>query len=229
MDGADELLRNLPKSEVKGDIEYHAKRFQEGTREWIFKRLDDCLNDRSSPNRVMVISGSAGMGKSVISAVICKRMKEAGRLAGSHFCQHNNVRYSKPQLMLQSLACHLSHTLPDYKNSLVEQLSRNVGMELNSMGVEELFSLLFKDPLSTLTDPERSILMLIDGLDESEYQGRNELLDVIKNQFSRLPQWIRFVVTTRSEYNIADSLKHLQPIHLHGNREENFGFSLKCG
>jgi len=63
MDGADELLRNLAKSEFKGDIEYHAKRFQEGTREWIFKRTDDWLDDRFSPNRVMVISGSAGMGK----------------------------------------------------------------------------------------------------------------------------------------------------------------------
>ena len=222
MDGADELLRNLAKSEFKGDIEYHAKRFQEGTREWIFKRVDDWLDDRSSPNRVMVISGSAGMGKSVISAVTCKRMQEAGRLAGSHFCQHNNVRYRKPQLMLQSLACHLSLTLPEYKKSLVEQLSRNLGpVELNSMGVEELFALLFKEPLNIVKDPGRNVLMVIDGLDESEYQGRNELLDVIANQFSKLPQWIRFFVTTRTEINIADSLKHLQPIHLYGNQEEN--------
>jgi len=222
VDGADELLRNLAKSEFKGDIEYHAKRFQEGTREWVFKRVDDWLDDRSSPNRVMVISGSAGMGKSVISAITCKRMQEAGRLSGSHFCQHNNVRYRKPQLMLQSLACHLSRALPEYKKSLVEQLSRNLGpVDLNNMGVEDLFALLFKEPLNIVEDPGRNTLMVIDGLDESEYQGRNELLDVIANQFSRLPQWIRFFVTTRSEINIADSLKHLQPIHLDENQEEN--------
>ncbi|XP_078383739.1 uncharacterized protein LOC144666217 [Oculina patagonica] len=222
MDRAEELLRNLAMSEFKGDIEYHAKRFQEGTREWIFKRVDDWLDDRSSPNRVMVISGAAGMGKSVISAVICKRMQNAGRLSGSHFCQDNNVRYRKPQLMLQSLACHLSHALPEYKNALVEQLSRNLGpVELNNMGVEELFALLFKEPLSTIPEPGRNILMVIDGLDESEYQGRNELLDVIANQFCKLPQWIRFFVTTRLEINIADSLKHLQPIKLEENQEEN--------
>ncbi|KAL9961945.1 hypothetical protein ACROYT_G030989 [Oculina patagonica] len=167
MDRAEELLRNLAKSEFKGDIEYHAQRFQEGTREWIFKRVDDWLDDRSSPNRVMVISGAAGMGKSVISAVICKRMENAGRLSGSHFCQHNIRRYRNPQLMLQSLACHLSHALPEYKNALVEQLSRNLGpVELNNMGVEELFALLLKEPLSTITDPGRNILMVIDGLDE---------------------------------------------------------------
>ena len=221
MEKGEELVRNLTKFDFKGDIEYHGKRFQEGTREWIFKRIDDWLDDRSS-NRVMVISGSPGMGKSVVSAVICKRMQDAGRLSGSHFCQHNNVRYRKPQLMLQSLASHLSYTLPQYKKALVEQLSRNLGMELNCMGVEELFGLLFKEPLSTVNDPGRNILMVIDGLDESEYQGRNELLDVIANQFSRLPQWIRLFVTTRSEINIAHSLKHLQPIYLDENQEENF-------
>ena len=216
------MLRNLAKSEFKGDIEYHAQRFQDGTREWIFKRVDDWLDERTSQNRVMVISGNAGMGKSVISAETSKRMQEAGRLSGSHFCQHNNVRYRNPRLMLQSLACHLSHTLPEYKKFLVEQLSRNLGPEeLNSMGVEDLFALLFKEPLNNVKDPGRNILMVIDGLDESEYQGRNELLDVIANQFSRLPQWIRFFVTTRSEINIADSLKHLQPTYLDENQEEN--------
>ena len=222
MDRADDLLRNLAKSEFKGDIEYHAQRFQDGTREWIFKKVDDWLDDNSSRNRVMVISGAAGMGKSVISAVICRRMQVAGRLSGSHFCQHNNVRYRNPRLMLQSLACHLSHALPEYKIALLEQLSRNLGpIELNSMGVEELFALLFKEPLSTVNDPERNILMVIDALDESECQGRNELLDVIANQFCKLPRWIRFFVTTRTEINIAESLKHLQPIQLEENQEEN--------
>ena len=169
----------------------------------------------------MVISGNAGMGKSVVSAVICKRMQEAGRLSGSHFCQFNNVRYSKPQLMIQSLACHLSHALPEYKRALVEQLSRNLGTDLNNMGVEELFALLFKEPLSAVGDPGRNMLMVIDGLDESEYQGRNELLDVIANQFCKLPIWIRFLVTTRPALNIAEKLKQLKPLKLKSNDAEN--------
>ena len=99
-DSSDEVLRNLTKSEFSGDIEYYVQRFQEGTREWVFDRVQNWLDDRSSQNRAMVISGNAGMGKSVISAVICKRMQEAGRLSGGHFCQYNSVRYCKPQLMI---------------------------------------------------------------------------------------------------------------------------------
>ena len=222
-DRSDEVLRSLTKSEFRGDIEYYVERFQEGTREWVFDRVQSWLVDRSSQNRVMVISGNAGMGKSVISAVICKRMQEATRLSGSHFCQYKNVRFSKPQLMIQSLACHLSHALPEYKQVLVKQLSRNMGEDLNNMGVEELFALLFKEPLSSVSDPGRNMLMVIDGLDESEYKGRNELLDVIANQFCKLPIWIRFLVTTRPALNIAEKLKHLKQLKLESNDEENIG------
>ena len=218
---ADEVLRTLVKSEFKGDIEFHANKFQEGTREWIFKSIEDWLDDRASPHRVMVISGNPGMGKTVISAVVSQRMQKAGRLSGSHFCQHDDSRYRDPRLMLQSLACHLCQAMPSYKDALVEQLSRNLGKDLNNMGVKELFTLLFKEPLSTVQDPGRNILMVIDGLDESEYQGRNELLDVISNHFSMLPVWIRILITTRPEKNVTEALRHLKPIELEQKQEEN--------
>ena len=215
------VLQNLAKSEFKGDIEYLVGRYQEGTREWVFNDVENWLDNRNSESRVMVISGNAGMGKSVISAVICKRMQEDGRLAGSHFCQHNNARYRNPQLMLQSLACHLYHALPEYEDALVEQLSRNLGKDLNNMGVEELFALLFKEPLSTVADPGKNMLMVIDGLDESDYKECNELLDVLANHLCKLPCWIRFLCTTRPERNIAEALKHLKPFQLESNDDKN--------
>ena len=226
-DEEEQVLQNLAKSEFKGDIEYLVERYQEGTRQWVFNEVENWLDDVNSQNRMMVISSNAGMGKSVISAVICKRMQEEGRLSGSHFCQHNNARYRNPQLMLQSLACHLYHALPEYKQALVKQLSRNTGKDLNNMGVEELFALLFKEPLSTVADPERNMLMVIDGLDESDYQGRNELLDVLANQLIKLPCWIRFLCTTRPEKNIAEALKHLKPFQLESNDDKNME-DIKC-
>ena len=217
----DEVLRNLVKSEFKGDIELYVQLFQEDTREWVFSKVKNWLDDRNSQNRVMVICGNAGMGKSVISAVVCQRMQKDCRLCGSHFIQHNNVRYRKPQLMLQSLACHMCHALPEFKLALVEQLTRNTGKDLNDMGVEELFAFLFKEPLSSVEDPGRNMLIVIDGLDESEYHDRNELLEVIADHFCKLPTWIRFLVTSRPERNIAKILRHLQPFQLEAEDEQN--------
>lgn len=218
---SDGILQNLARLDFKGDIKNYVQRFRADTREWAFNSVQNWLDDRSSPNRVMLIEGNAGMGKSVMAAVICQRMQDAGKLLGNHFCQHNNARYRNPQLMLQSLACHLSHTLPEYKQALGEHLSRNLGTDLNNMDVEELFALLFKEPLSTLSDPESNMLMVIDGLDESEYQGRNQLLDVIANQFCKLPSWFRFLVTTRPATNIKEKLKHLKPFQLEPEDEKN--------
>ena len=217
----EETLQNLAKCDFKADIQCYVGRFQEGTREWVFDEFENWFNDKKSQNRAMVICGNAGMGKSVISAVVCQRMQEAGRLSGCHFIQHNNVRYRKPQLMLQSLACQMCSVLPEFKLALVDQLRRNTGNDLNDMGVEELFALLFKEPLSNVAYRGKNMLIVIDGLDESDYQERNELLDVIANHFYKLPPWIRFLVTSRPERNITEALKHLRPFQLESNDEQN--------
>ena len=216
-----EILKKLAKIDTLKDVRYHAEKYIEGTRLSIFAKVESWLNDRSSPNRVMVISGNAGVGKSVISAVMCEKMQEAGRLAGSHFCQHDRARHRNPKVMLQSLASQLCDILPDYKKALLERLSRNLGVEINNMEVKDLFDVLFEEPLTSLNDPGLTFLMVIDGVDESEFQGRNELLDVISNYFQGLPLWIRFLVTTRPEINIAEILKNLQPLQLDPNVKEN--------
>ena len=45
-DTDDKVLRNLVKSEFRGDIDYYVKRFQAGTREWVFDRVQNWLDDR---------------------------------------------------------------------------------------------------------------------------------------------------------------------------------------
>ena len=220
-DQEEDILKQLAKVDTENIIKYHSERYLEGTRVSIFVKVKNWLNDNNSFHRVMVIVGNAGMGKSVIAAEISKRMQQDRRLLGSHFCQHNKMRHRNPRVMLQSLVCHLSYSLPEYKEALVEQLSRNLGLDINDMETEELFELLFEEPLNRLSDPDFTSLVVIDALDESEYQGRNELLEVIAKYFNKLPIWIRFLVTTRPEINIWDSLKGLRPLLLEPNDEEN--------
>ena len=217
----DEALRKLAKVNTERVIQYHSGKYQEGTRLHIFEKIKLWLDDLTSENRVIVISGDAGMGKSVIAAIVCQTMRRAGRLSGSHFCQHNKARPRNPKIMLQSLAHQLSEFLPQYKRELVKTLSRNLGEDINNLEVGDLFELLFEEPLRKVNDPGKSLLMVIDGLDESEYKGRNELLDVIANHFCTLPGWVRFCVTTRPEINIADRLQKFNPVLLEHDDEEN--------
>ena len=217
----DKVLDKLIKCDFKVEVEGYCERFLDGTRQWIFEKVKNWFDDPISEHRALVISGVAGVGKSVVSAVICREWKKSEQLAGCHFCQHSNARYSKPQIMLQSLACHVSDVVPQYKKALVKNLSQNVGQEFNCMGIVELFSLLFKEPFSKVIDPGKNLLVVIDGVDETEYEGRSECVHVIARYFHKLPSWIRFVVTTRPERNIADELTRLKPLYLDTNDEEN--------
>ena len=129
-------------------IQNYAKKHEQGTRKSTLEKVKLWLEDRSSEYRVLVLSGNAGMGKSVIAAVVCKTMDQESRLAGCHFCQHNKARGRKPQVMLQSLARKLCDVLPKYKTVLAEKLSGNLGVDINSLEVGDLFELLFEEPLS---------------------------------------------------------------------------------
>ena len=55
-DKRDEILRKLAQVNSQKVIEDHAEKYQEGTRVFFFESVAKWLDDRSSPNRVMVIS-----------------------------------------------------------------------------------------------------------------------------------------------------------------------------
>ena len=214
----DKALRELVELHPKSDIEHHSRKYQEGTRVSIVDNIEFWLNE----HRVMVITGDAGMGKSVIAAVICKEMKKARRLLGSHFFHHDSERYGNPKNMLLSLALQLCDALDEYKSEIVKKLNRNLGANnINDLKVKDLFKLLFEEPLSSVGDPGRNRLIVIDGLDEIQGQGRDELLDVVANHFCTLPSWVRFCVTARPEENITDKLNKFDPIHLKQDDEDN--------
>lgn len=216
-----DCLERLAKFDFSGEVNFHASKHHPGTREWVFSHVDDWFLDRSSDLRVLIITGNAGMGKSVIAAQLCKKMKERDFLGGIHFCQHNNQRRRKPELMLQSLARHLCDTLPGFKDILTGQLTSLSSTALANMSVEELFTHLLQEPTNMMADPGKNILLVVDALDECEYDGRNELLDVIMSQFHKLPSWIKFLVTGRPENAMVDKLVHLRPFVLRAFDENN--------
>lgn len=70
--------------------------------------------------------------------------------------------------MLQFLVCQLFDFLLEYKVVFVDKLLRNVGNEINSMEVRDLFELLFEEFFCSLNDFDLIYFMVMDGLDESE-------------------------------------------------------------
>ena len=115
-------IERLAKFDFSAEVECYSSKHHRGTREWVFCHVDSWFLDRGSDSRVLIVAGNAGMGKTVIAAKLCKKMKDQGLLGGMHFCQHNNQRRRKPGLMLQSLAKHLCDSLRGFKEILTGKI-----------------------------------------------------------------------------------------------------------
>ena len=216
----DKLLnKHLVWCNFQTEIELYCERFTEGTREWVFEEFLTWFDDENSKNRAFVISGLAGMGKSVVAAAMCKKFAE--HVAACHFFQYNNSKYNNPKIFLQSVAWQVSQVFPAYKKTLIDKLSGNLGQSLNDMNIQALFSTLFKEPLSDVDGPGKPILIVLDALDESSDNERDELVHLLSHHLHKLPSYIRFVITTRPEKSLIDRLEKLNPLYIRGDDPRN--------
>ena len=215
------LTEGLHWYDFKEDIQLLGGRHTEGTREWVFKQVLTWLNDESSDNRTLIISGPSGMGKSIIAAIVCERFPN--HFAGCHFFEHNNTRYNDTRFLLQSLACQLCDVIPEYKQNLTRILSGNKGKILDDMNIAGLFSMLFEEAITNISNPGQcgNLLIVIDALDECREDERYMLVDLIANRFHRFPRFIRFLITTRPETDIARKFEKLTTIPLNPDNEQN--------
>ena len=219
---SDEVLKRLACcGNFKTERERLCSKYVKGTREWLLRQVEDWFENRSPEYRAFIVTGEAGMGKSVIAAIICERMNQY--LAGCHFFSYNNVRYRDPKIFLQSLAVQLSNVLPEYKDVLVDQLSRNIGSQnINEINIESLFTLLLKEPFEHVSPQGKNILFVIDGVDEScDSEARSDLVDLIATHLVKLPEFIRFLITTRPEKNIVAKFEPLKPFFLKKDDKNN--------
>ncbi|XP_046858572.1 uncharacterized protein LOC124452021 [Xenia sp. Carnegie-2017] len=215
----DVLTKNLVSCNFESEIKHHYEKYLNGTREWVFKEFLDWFEDDTFQNRAFVISAVAGMGKSVIAATLCKRYPQY--LTSVHFFQHNNSRYSKANVLLQSLAMQISRNFPAYKQLLVKKLSGQLSEPLNSMNVEGLFSLLFTELFSNISELPKRMLVVLDALDECGYPERDDLANLIANHLHKLPHCFRFVITTRPNEISLNKFEKLNPLFINCSDKRN--------
>ena len=213
------LNKNLVSFDFQGEIERCNKKFTEGTRGWVFDQVETWFNDENSTNRAFIVSGDAGMGKTIIAAVVCEKLAE--HVGASHFFKHNNSLYSNSKFFLQSLAAQLCKIIPEYREILVEKLSGNLGQSLNDMNIESLFATLFKEPFSRIANPGKRVLIILDAVDEAELDGRDELGSLISKHFPQLPSYLRFLATTRQEKSLMEKFNKYNPLCIEHDDKRN--------
>lgn len=198
----------LSVSHFESDIAYYSDQYHAGTRQWL---LDDIslwkkkvLANRNQPN-MCIISGNPGMGKSVLAAKLCVD----SNLAGCFFFQHHVGRQSNPKMLIHSLCHQFQSTVEGYSELFEEEMAK---IDPETLTIFELFSYLIKEPLSCLPSSRDVMMVVIDALDECDYNSRPDLLKLLIREFIKLPRWIQIVLTTRPDKKILQTLKKIKSI-----------------
>jgi WD40 repeat protein len=203
------VVNKLGKCDFSGIRRSLNNKFLFGTRQWLFDELNAWFTDENSDSTVMILTGGPGVGKSVFAAEVCRMYAEQGQLAACHFCQFNMADYRDPRMIIESLASNMCDNVKGFKAKLDDQLQRSHSRETLS----DAFRVLINDPLHALEERE-PMLLVIDALDESAVAGKSEFLELISEEFPKLPQWIKFLITSRPELPVKEELHHLNPVEI---------------
>lgn len=189
--GQQRLIRALQPLNYAGDIDRHIGRFT--GRDALFQRLRKWLDDPSGAQTVW-LSARSGVGKSAVAAMLSHRWGHAGAI---HFCVAGHADKSDPRRAILSIAFQLSTKIDLYRTRLMTlDLERETEKDPRA-----LFDALLVAPLSgDFPHPGHAWMVIVDGLDEANSaDGRNDLAELFGFEWSKLPNWIRLVVTAQPE------------------------------
>ena len=159
----------------EGDITFFAKRYDSDTRQWFFDDSDKWFRDPGD-SRAYVLLGDPGVGKSVMAGVMAQHMTETGHLGAAYFCRHNDDTRNNPRYLLGTVARQLCDCNTRYKVMIRGENAVKVLLGNSKLGVRELFTKLLQELLSKCSPCDQRKLVIIDALDETEYESREDFL-----------------------------------------------------
>mmetsp|Transcript_43192 Transcript_43192/g.51827 ORF Transcript_43192/g.51827 Transcript_43192/m.51827 type:complete len:259 (+) Transcript_43192:214-990(+) len=198
-------------------VRRHKGYYQANTRGWIVHKTDYCLSQAGKKNidetkLVMWLSANAGMGKSVIAAILLDRYIQRDMLGAWHFCTHSNASQNTVLAIILSLSGMLEVTIPGYAKELHSQGDAVLQEAKLKEDPIELFKVFFLTPLSQVDPPKDSngnpkrIIAFCDALDEMKSKEMSGFLEILTDSAPNLPSFLLFFVTSRRNDNILSAL-----------------------
>ncbi|KLO10473.1 hypothetical protein SCHPADRAFT_942803 [Schizopora paradoxa] len=192
----------------------------EGTRVSTLNKIKKWIKDSvpANPNiyniNILWISGGLGRGKTAIasSVVAILNSTEFSDVIHAHYFISRGVD-DDPRLVWRTIACQLALSSPAYRVLLLE--SGVLTTDTKDLDVKNLFEALIKTPLSRLGIP---IVVVIDALDECDYNSQEKLLETVAD-WKSLPSSCRLVITSKEDTNIAEELNGSCHINLESSVE----------
>lgn len=214
-EGAQSRLMSILKAVSFGaDLSQHLRRFT--GRQWLIEKIDAWLK-AAKGQQLLWVTGGPGVGKTAIACWLSTHRRE---IAAFHICRHGHKQKGDPRSIVRSIAWQLSSQLPDYFDLLKAMGDLREICEEGDAGT--LFDRLVVEPFnSNFERPDRPIVVLIDALDEVASEGQNSLAAFLAQGITRLPSWMRMIVTSRPDDGIQQAMQGFDPIFIAPDSQQN--------
>ena len=193
---------------------------------WLYNELETNLMKQDTDRGVLVI-GEPGAGKSALTAqLICSRSSNPfihKRIIGYHLCKHADKATQDPGRFVRNLVDLMARRVPEY-GMLVSNSSFILSVLERSCLRDpfECFEQAVMAPLLQLKGEPQIYFIVIDALDEcSSESGGTSVVQFIIETSSKLPKWIRLVMTSRNDSNVLKHFSHFPKVYLSSTDARN--------
>ncbi|KAJ3284342.1 hypothetical protein HDU79_008280 [Rhizoclosmatium sp. JEL0117] len=211
----------------KDDLEAYKAEYVPGTRLWMIPALEAWAQ---TGERVLYLNGGAGTGKSIIVYSLTVNLPSNFQVGALFICRYNNTRKSDPKTLVCTIVSGLCKSLGGIFKQHVETV-----MEADTIHVTEgkqtllqrpveAFQVLVLDGLNKFLPEEweeKTLLIVIDALDELSINDRHYALTILTQLCPKLPAFVKIFATGRPERDIYYSLQNLSPFVLSPNEGNN--------
>lgn len=180
------MMRNLDPLDFTGEIELFSKDFV--GRKWSIPMIEDWASEHHG---VLVITGSAGVGKTALAVFLYNHLPDA--IAFYMFRRNDNAKLPLKRFVT-TIAYEMSTQIKEYREALK---ALDLFQLVASLNPSRLFQQLIVSPLMKLNRPQEAKFIIIDGLDEAELEGYNQAALFLEENLHYLPDWINVIITTR--------------------------------
>ncbi|KAI8820330.1 hypothetical protein BJ741DRAFT_542156, partial [Chytriomyces cf. hyalinus JEL632] len=148
------------------------RQYEPGTRGWLNKRVIDWV--QTSEKRVLWLQGKAGVGKSVMAALVTQTLADRRMLAATFFCKSNNQSLNSARNIVRTIAFHLCTWQPAFGRVLLK-IKKELDADFFTSPVSMIFQRLVLQPLQGFSEFMRAqgmenkltrAVIVLDALDE---------------------------------------------------------------
>lgn len=148
----------------------------------------------------------AGTGKSTIAQTIAQRLDDQGLLGASFFFSRGRGDLGRVDRFFSTLARQLA----ERSNSLKQQICKVIAeqSDITQQSLRSQWKKLILQPIKEYSEHSKPLVLIIDALDECDYQEHIELLIKLLGQLQTLSSnRLRIFITSRPETNISSGFQ----------------------